>query len=484
MALYIIAAPMNIFARTLARAAGALAVPVIILLCLSPCPAMAADDTDPPLKDAQESKKRSFSTGTAFFDDAAANANLFYFQRYRARYALGGERYRTNLDHATAEAGAEFISGFIGGVAGLDFGAFGAVDFYNHGAPDHEMNFVPWRDPWHPKWDRTDNLDGASIYKANLKFKAGPVWGRAGYFQPSGPSTLGVNWSLYPGTYLGGEIGADFGPLSMSAVYASQYKAPWYSDTFRFKQNDGETDVDYLWSAGARYAFPQGLILEAAYGESQDYLKNAHLKGRYKTGLGEGSLEFGYQLYLMWDSDNSGSVNDNFDGTAYQHYLFGVYSLQNWTLRLEGTYTLAPQDNPNQLGYFAYRLTVPNGSSKGAYEAWWDARSDWNHDREKAVFLGVSRNLDDIFIKGFTLGAGYALGWDGKAYGYSERLREDAWTFDLKYTVREGFLKNAWAQLHFTIYHNYTSLPSWVGFKNAFQDERDLKFLVGIPFSL
>ena len=76
------------------------------------------------------------------------------------------------------------------------------------------------------------------------------------------------------------------------------------------------------------------------------------------------------------------------------------------------------------------------------------------------------------------------MGWDGKAYGYSQRLREQAWNLDLGYTVPDGFLQGSSAVIHFTEYNNSTNLQSGEGFKNAFQDERDIKILVCFPFSM
>jgi hypothetical protein len=43
-------------------------------------------------------------------------------------------------------------------------------------------------------------------------------------------------------------------------------------------------------------------------------------------------------------------------------------------------------------------------------------------------------------------------------------------------------LKGASAGLHYTWYVNASKLPSWVGYKNAFQDERDIKLLLCVPF--
>ncbi len=464
-----------------ARLCASLAV-VLGLLCCGV--AEAEEEEKIPELPPQEVVKR-FSTGNAFFDDARITGGLYYFQRHRLRYSMEEDRYANNLDHISTQASMDVSSGMYRDVLGFDFGAFTSGDLRNRAAVDHEMGFVPWRDPWHAKWDRTDTVAGASIYKAHAKFTSGPVWGKAGYFQPSGPGVLGVNWSLLPGTYQGAEVGANFGKLSLAGAWVDKYKAPWYRDTYHFSQRDGETDVAWLASLGAKYAFENGLTLELAYGQSQGYLHNGHFKSGYTLPVGEGTFAVGYHLYGMADGDSSGSLaRDHFSGVAWHHFLYSSYTQGAWTVRLESTYTVARQREAQHLGYFAYRLTVPSGSSKGAYDAWWDARSDWNADDEKAVFLGVSRTLDDLLpFAGMRAGAGAAYGWDGRGYGVSERLREGALTFDLGYIHPHGSLQGAWINLHYTEYWNGSAQPSWVGYQNAFQDERDLKIIAGIPLS-
>lgn len=459
---------------------------LLMLLVAGAGSAFAEDDTAPATYGQEENKKRSFNTGINFFDDARLDGSLNYFQRKRLRYDVNTNGMETNLNHATSLANMDFSSGFIADVAGVDFAVFGSMDLWSAGAPDHEMNFVPWSDPWHPDWSTKKTKDGASIYKAALKLKGGPFWGKGGYFQPAGPGVLGVNWSVYPGTYRGAELGADFGGLSLATAWVDEYKAPWFDEMYSFRKRDRESGVDYLWSMGARYTCENNLSFELAYGEAEDYLKNAHLKVGKQDEISETQkLTYGYNFYVMADNDDSGSLNDNFDGMAYQHYLHVQYDTGPWTVKSEFTYTWAAMDKPEQLGYFAYRLVNPNGGAKGAYDVWWDARSDWNHHKEKAVFLGVWRDLDDVFpAKGFRAGVSGALGWDGEAYGLSQHLFEQALNFDFSYTVPEGFFQGASASLHFTEYNNSTDLPSWSGFNNAFQDERDVKIFISIPFGI
>ena len=169
-----------------------------------------------------------------------------------------------------------------------------------------------------------------------------------------------------------------------------------------------------------------------------------------------------------------------------------IQSFFDWVIQHFGgnvqfirTYVRAPMSGPQSQGQFAYRLTDRSGSSSGAFDVWWDARSDWNADNEKAAYCGVMRTLDDLLpIAGFSAGAGAAFGFDGRGYGTAEHLKEWAFTFDLNYVKPDGPLEGAFVKLHYTEYRNGTAQPSWGTYRNAFQSERDLKLLIGIPFSL
>ena len=447
-------------------------------LAVAGTPALADDER------AMEPKEEM----SPFFRDSKFNATLYYFQRYRDRYDVKDGDYGVNLNHASGQLSLDFESGWLGETIGFDFGIFGSYDFYNHGSPDHEMNFFPWRDPWSANWNLKRTRDAASVYKALVKVKAGPVWARAGYFQPQGPGVLGVNWSFLPGTYQGAEVGADFGRLTVAAAWANQYKAPWFNEVYHFKNKNDQTgevrDVDYLWSLGLRYNLAEGMSLEAAYGESQNYLWNAHLKAKYNLPvLGGDNLYLTWQLYLMNDLGGVRSVDDNFSGLASQQYLAAIYTTGPWTTNLEFTYSLAPDKDPGNVGYFAYRLVRPSGGAKGAYEPWWDLRSDWNHHEEKAVFLKIGRALDDLGLPGVRAAVSGAYGWGGKSSDTETRFSEAAYGLDLSYTVGGGFLEGAVLALHFTRYDNRTGLPSWAPFQNAFQDEHDVKFSLVIPLT-
>jgi hypothetical protein len=98
------------------------------------------------------------------------------------------------------------------------------------------------------------------------------------------------------------------------------------------------------------------------------------------------------------------------------------------------------------------------------------------------VFVSLSRALGDWGLPGASIGASAARGWSGRVYGVSETLKERAWSIDLRYSMSSGFWKDASFSLHYTRYDNGTHLPSWNGYKNLFQDERDVKVLLIIPW--
>ncbi|GHV03925.1 hypothetical protein AGMMS50229_04180 [Campylobacterota bacterium] len=412
------------------------------------------------------------------------SGTLIYFYRDRDRLNVADDSFHSNLDHQTFIRSVALKTPYFGSFIGFDFAVFGATDLYNYNSPDHEINFFPWRDPWSADYTKTKAQNGASIYAENIKLKlsAGEIeyWGKIGYFQPTGPGVLGVNWSFMPGTYKGAEAGINYGSLSIAAAYTNGYKAPWFANIYDFKKEDSATEIDYLYSIGAKYRFDRGIDIEAAYGESENYLQSAHIKLNYS----QDDINLKYHIYLMGDRDQNGA-NDLYDGsTAYENYLAASYSPYPYTFKAEFLQTSAPESSADHAGYFAYRLISRYGGANGAYEAWWDLRSDFNHNGEKAVFVAASRDLDDLGARGVSAGLSAAYGWGGKNSAADEELRESAYAADISYlALDEGGLK-ARFNLHYTYYDNHTNIPSWTGYKNAFQDERDIKLLFTLSYDL
>jgi hypothetical protein len=439
-----------------------------------------------------QKREENTQTDATFAGFGEISGNLMYFQRHRTRYRIDEDRFGRNLQHATVQGSIDFSSSWAAGVIGVDLGLFATKDLDNGGSPDHEISFFPWANPWSADWSKTQARSGASLYRAHLKLRhtheTGQIWGKLGYFQPSGPGVLGVNWSLMPGTYLGAEGGGDWGNLSLAGAVVTRYKAPWYQETYGFRTNE-EAGIGRLWSLGARYriapgsaqALPAGASasVEAAYGEAPGFLRNAHLKFKYHHEKTPGTaLSLSYQFYASGSADDSSPANHR----AFQHYLALARTVAPYVLRMEFTLTRAPSDAPYQ-GYFVYRLSSAYGGAQGAYEPWWDNRSDWNHNRERALFVSVARTLDDwLPTPGLTLTASAVRGWGGQVRGVREHLEETAWSLDLTYRIPAGTFKDARLSLHYTHYDNKTHAPSWTGFKNLFQDERDLKFFVILPW--
>lgn len=186
------------------------------------------------------------------------------------------------------------------------------------------------------------------------------------------------------------------------------------------------------------------------------------------------------------------SVNDLYDGTAWlQALTFGYRAADVVDLRLEGTWVKAD----GQQGYFLQRMTPTYASSNGRLDIWWDNRSDFNANGEKAVFFGAMYDLKNWNLPGFAIGASYVYAWDAKPatwqsnpdayYDKNRTIEESAYSLDAVYTIQDGRAKGTMFKLHFTEYDNHSDIPSWGGgYGNIFQDERDVKFMVIAPFTI
>ncbi len=60
-----------------------------------------------------------------------------------------------------------------------------------------------------------------------------------------------------------------------------------------------------------------------------------------------------------------------------------------------------------QQGYFLQRMTPTYASSNGRLDIWWDNRSDFNANGEKAVFFGAMYDLKNWNLPGWAVGASY-----------------------------------------------------------------------------
>ncbi|MGD8106817.1 chitoporin ChiP [Pantoea sp. FN0302] len=434
---------------------------------------------------------------TGFLEDASLTGAVYYWQRQRDRKDMDPAsekygQYQANLHHATFNSSLDFNSGYAADFIGLDVALFGAWEISNSGpAAPNEIGFSKARTAWDEEWG--GDRSGASLYKAALKMKVGDYWLRAGYLQPQGQTLLTPHWSFLPGTYRALEAGvhqdlSDAGALDISWIWSDRYKAPWYQHLYSFRKADGKTGIPWLHAVGARYDFKNRVILEASWGQAANYMDQYFAKASWTMPLAGNDLLTSYQFYGAHDHEKGGAANGNdvYDGVAWLQALTFSYNQGPVDFRLEGTWVKA---EGNQ-GYFLQRMTPSYGSSNGRLDIWWDARSDWNANGEKAIFTGVMYDLSGWDLPGWTVGTSYVWGWDAKPathpqWDQQQRIRESAWNLDLLYTIQQGRAKDTLFKLHFTRYDNHSNLPSYGGgYGNIFQDEKDVKFIVIAPFTV
>ncbi|MCP3689627.1 MAG: multidrug transporter [Gammaproteobacteria bacterium] len=420
-----------------------------------------------------------------FFSESTTSVNLNFISRTRYRGNVDGNgedtAETTNLDHGSMFASLGFNSGYIGNVIGADVVVYGTYDRWQDGSPDHEMNFWNVNNPYDKvaeqgcvgAWDSDCNYNGVSFATASAKFKFGESYtAKAGYFQPSVPGSLAVNWSFAPGTYRGGEIGGIYGKLTLGLTVADEYKAPWFRSTYAFQTTAGR-DAGTLYSLGARLALENGTSLDFGYGGLTDGVrKNAQVKLKSTNAAG---LYWSPQIYLVEDKEQYAS-------TAFQLAFLSAITSGQYSYRAEATYTSAESNIDGVAGNMAYRLTSQYGGSNGAYDIWWNNRSDFNHDGEYAGFASVSRNFPDFDAGGFTAGISTAFGLGAEAEGFQD-LKEYAYSLFLNYAIDTGALKNARLSFYYTDYSNETDAPNWSGYTNLFQDESDYKLIFTIPLA-
>ncbi|MGL5007232.1 MAG: OprD family outer membrane porin [Plesiomonas sp.] len=438
-----------------------------------------------------------------FIEESTLSGGLFYFQRDRDRRGSGipganqDAPYAPNLSHATTQVALNFNSGYAWDFIGLDLGGFYAYDLTQGGtAVDQENEFSFAGNKWGGNFKDGQPHKGASLSTAALKFKAfdGALTAKGGLTQLYVPGLLGVNWSYQPGTYLGGQVEGNYGGLYVTGAYATEYKSPWYRDTQNFSRAKAWMDpfaaanqIDYIYALAARYTFSNGLGLTAGFGQSENYMDSYFAKAAYKFDV-LGGLNTSYQFYGSKTDTYVGPDGKDiqtYDGLAWQQALTAALNYNLYDFRAEALFTKAEGAEGNYLP----RLTRGYGNSQGANEIWWDSRSDWNANNEKAIFLGVTRKLDDLMgAPGWAVGVSGAYGWgmekgDGtKASNGADT--EKALNFDVMYTLQDGLAKGTLFKLHYTKYEN--NIPSdagWTELPNVFASEHDVKFHIIMPLS-
>ena len=385
-----------------------------------------------------------------FLEDGSVTGNIFFWNRDRERkdisQDLNGNRqyhgYKKNIRQSTFNANLDVKSGFIADILAFEVGGYGAWEVSNGGnGHPNEIGFSGKRTRWDENWKK--DVSGASVYKALVNLKLDDkFWLKAGYIQPSGQTLLAPHWSLLPGTYRGFEAGTVFdfqdnGVLSMSYMWADKYKAPWYKRVYNFRQWDNKTEISYLHSAGLKYDFKNNLVLEGAFGQAHNYMNQYFAKASYKMDVLDNPLSMSYQFYGAKDQHHRGL--DVYDGLAWLQSASLQYQIGPVGLRAEGVIVKA---EGNQ-GFFLQRMTPSYASSNGRLDVWWNSRSDFNADGEKALFAEISYDLGHLsnYLAGWRTATSYAYGWDAKPNSSknqsgqrnfkSQRLIESAWNFDL-----------------------------------------------------
>lgn len=433
-------------------------------------------------------KMATASTGS-FIDDSTLKGGVFYIQRDRERKDMKTGDYKNNLKHSTFNINLDYSSGYFADKIGFDLAAYGAIEL-NQGGPTYPngVGLSSSKHRWEEKWD--GDASGVSLYKAAAKMKLGPLWVRGGYIQPIGVGVLSAYRNFMPGTYRGVEAGtlfdfAEAGALSIDYMWTDQYKAPWYKETYNYRRADEKTGISYVYSVGMKYDFKNDLVLEAAYGEAKNYLQQYLAKAAYKTSVINNPLKMSYEFYGSQDNVVGNGVNDIYDGLAWLQALKFNYINGPFEWNVEGTWVKAE----GRQGYFYKRMTPSYAPVNWRLDVWWDARSDFNANGEKAVYAGVNYDLSGWDLPGWKIGTAYVYAWDAKPNNLAEdqnyRLKESAWNVTLSHEIQEGRAKGTRFRLHYTQYDNHSDLPNWSGgYGNIFQDEKDIKFTVVAPFTI
>lgn len=421
-------------------------------------------------------------------EHATLSGSLNYWYRDRDRAGFDATTKRdtgksNNLLHATGHATLLFESGWFAARIGFDLGVHASWDATNRGAPDHEINF--WNinnpydraarnndctGPWHP--DCT--IDGAALYRAAIKLRAGNgLRGQLGLFQPRAPTALGVNWSFAPGYYRGGEAAFQMGNWTLGAALADRYRAPWFLEDYGFRSSLDQRAGRVL-SIGAAGPLSERIRLDTGFAAlEQAPRRMLHARILHTTA----EREYGAALYLVRDPQL-------FRATSAQVAFTLRRSAGPYTLRTEATYSRAPLIERHQVGHFVYRITPRFGASSGDYPIWWNSRSDFNHDREWAVFGSLERSFGDQGWPGVVAGLSLAAGTANTDIAGVDDLREFALSVFASHTWRTGPLRNASISLHATRYINPTRVPDWSVYTNLFQDENDIKVIIKLPFDI
>ena len=435
-------------------------------------------------------------------DDASISASVSYFQRDRKRVDETGNssRYFDDLDHATIQGAVKFKSDYVAESWGVNFSAYSATDvIYDDALPrniENEFSFAGKR--WGEENTRRAE-NGTSISVATIKYRHPNQQFRAkiGYAPLNVPGVIGVNWSLQPGNYRGAQLKwipqSHEGGLTVTYAWADEYKAPWYTHTQKFSALNAwdespvssKNRIDFIHGLALSYASQGGQHQwQASVGQSDDFIDAWFVKWAYQPESIDG-LSLSYLAYVS-DSKNSTKERVVYDGLAWQQGVRVNWELNNWHLKAETLVTQA-----DGLGSYLPRLTKGYANSQGGSEFWWDSRSDWNNDGERAVYAGIWYRFPLLWgMSGWQVGGSAAYGWGANRWVDQVQDKtakdgsESAINFDLIYLFSHGLLKGAEFRLHLTDYRNHQDRKGSYYYHNMFTSERDIKLQFMMPVSI
>ncbi len=435
--------------------------------------------------------------GDNFFTGSTLSGGLYLMGRNRDRLDVdttGAEwdsTWNDNLTHISTLASVGLKSRDYGDLFGYELAGYAVMDMFN-GEPsganlENEFSFAG--EKWSENWEDGKPRNAVSIYRAmaHLAFPFGlTVSGGMGQIGVEG--VIGNNWSYFPGSYTGGQAEMNFADkVTIKYAMVNKYKAPWFQRIKGFSTKnawdsdafDSENKIDYLHGASIKVTVNDNLNLTASVGNSEGYLMSYFGKISSSFDVASG-FNASYQIYMSdtydeWDSEG-------YDGIAYFQALTTGLSANLWSFNLEGTYARVEGAQGNYLP----RLTRGYGNSQGGFQVWWDLRSDWNENGEKAVYANVSRKLDDLLgVDGWKFGVGGAYGWGAE---YEPNNVKDgveyAWKVDLSFTTDLGRFKGSTFAVHYMQYTNDQSeLGNWK-FPNMFNSEKDFMVKAILPFGM
>lgn len=490
-----------------------------------------ADNIDPSIQITTKTKQKTHALPLYweqfFLKEASLTSTLYFFQRHRKRYqpaisTIDGQininirdnfddlisnnntgnssgYYQNDLEHSTLQSGINYETGRLNThiwniKLSYQLALYGSTDLaYGSDATrnvENEFSFAG--DRWGQEDKHKSDSDiSIGINAIKLNFFNDDLQLTIGRSAITVPGIIGVNWSNYAGTYRGIQMNYEVDNFVFYSAWADQYKAPWYRYTQKFyKVNAWDTlntdaEISHIWGAGFK-ATTTNYILEMSYGESDNYLKSYYFKVGKQLNWGQNtSLN-----YLFYGSNSIANKDYQlYQGSAWQQ---GIrFSSEFNSLKYRAEFLI---NKAKGFGNYIPRLTRGYANSQGSSEFWWDSRSDWNHDGEKAIFLGVWNEAKTLFqcdkcqfLKNITIGISGAYGWGAKRWEEQKKdhsaAKGEEWAlnYDISYNVNSGHYQGTTISLHVTDYNNrQDEKGSWY-YPNMFTSENDIKFSINIP---